>query len=84
MIYEVIGYERRSGTARRTGKAYDMEVLHCKGNELTYDGTYGVEVEKILINRILNPAPVSPVPIGSHIRVYYNRSGYPQDYEVVD
>lgn len=89
-MYEVIGYERRKGEkSKRTGKPYDFKVFHCIDN-VPYEKSAdfgGNKVEQIIFN-LLNCTEdtrqkVLDVDVGSVIKVYYNRSGFTEDLEIV-
>lgn len=76
--YKVVGYEHRSGISKKTGKPYDMDILHVIGNHLLFgDESYGNPAETIVFNRlIIGELPFKP-EIGDTIGVYFDRSGYP-------
>lgn len=78
--YKVVGYEHRAGTSKKTGKPYDMDILHVISEQpLTGEGQYGNRVESLVFNRlILGEFPSMPL-VGDVIGVYFDRSGYPCD-----
>lgn len=91
MKYEIIGYERVSGEkSRKSGKPYDMRVLHCK--DLTpfteKNATVGGnKVERITIwlegADIDYAQRVLDLDVGDKIRVYYNRSGFIDGFDLI-
>ena len=83
-IYEVVGYENRSGVSKKSGKPYDMDIIHVIHTQpMTGDGCYGNRVESITYNRLVNgPLEAAPL-VGDKIKVYYNRSGFVTDIEKV-
>lgn len=90
MKYEIIGYERVKGEkSRKTGKPYDMRILHCKDlAPFTKSADFGGnKVETIVFSLLNQPYDfvqrVLDLDIGSIINVYYNRAGYPDGFEVV-
>ena len=83
--YEVIGYEHRSGISKRSGKPYDMDIIHvaeCLPLMQTED-SYGRRVEQVIFNRLVVGEPAVQPQIGDTIAVYYNRSGYPEDFQII-
>lgn len=83
--YEVVGYEHRSGISKRTNKPYDMDIYHVidcfplAQNE----NSYGRKVEQIVFNRlVIGEIPEKP-QIGDTIQVYYNRSGFAEELEII-
>ena len=90
MMYEVVGYERRKGDkSKKTGKPYDIKVLHCidKVPYTKSEDFGGNKVEQVVFN-LLNCTEdtrqrVLDVEIGSNINVYYNRSGFADDLQIV-
>lgn len=90
MMYEVVGYERRKGDkSKKSGKPYDFKVFHCidKVPFTTSQDFAGNKVEQIMFN-LLNCTEdtrqkVLDVEIGSTIKVYFNRSGFTEDLEIV-
>lgn len=90
MKFEVVGYERRKGDkSKKTGKPYDIRVFHCI-DSIPYaksEDFGGNKVEQIVFN-LLNCTDdvrqkVLDVDIGSNINVWFNRSGFPDDLEIV-
>ena len=88
--YEVLGYERRKGDkSRKSGKPYDFMVFHCIDlspytNSADFNGN---KVEQVLFS-LLNCTDdvrqkVLDVDVGSIIKVYFNRTGYPEDLELI-
>ena len=88
--YEVVGYERRKGEkSRKSGKPYDLMVFHCIDQcpytkSADFDGN---KVEQVLFS-LLNCTDdvrqkVLDVEVGSIIKVYFNRTGYPEDLELI-
>lgn len=84
-IYEVVGYENRNGISKKSGKPYDMDIIHVIDTEpLSGDGCCGNRVESITYNRLVN-GPLKAVPaVGRKIKVIYNRSGFVADIEPVE
>lgn len=82
--YEVVGYENRNGISKKTGKPYDMDIIHVIHTEpMSGDGCYGKRVESITYNRLVN-GPLEAVPlVGDNIKVYYNRTGFVEHIESV-
>ena len=83
--YKVVGYESRSGVSKKTGKPYDMDIIHViHETPITGDGCYGNRVECITYNRLVN-GPLEAVPlVGDMVCVYYNRSGFVTDIVKVE
>lgn len=91
MMYEIIGYERVQGEkSRKTGKPYDLKILHCK--DLTpfieHNGVVGGhKVEQVsiwlygqdidFVQRVLD------LDVGDKIRVYYNRTGFIDGFDLI-
>lgn len=84
-IYEVVGYENRSGVSKKSGKPYDMDIIHVIHTEpMSEDGCCGNRVESITYNRLIN-GPLAVVPaVGRKIKIIYNRSGFVIDIEDVE
>lgn len=90
MLYEVVGYERRKGEAsRKTGKPYDLRVFHCIDKQpYTKSADFGGNKVEQIVFSLFNCTEdvrqkVLDVDIGSNIHVYYNRSGYAEDIDIV-
>ena len=92
MKYEIIGYERVSGEkSRKTGKPFDMRILHCKDltpfteNNATVGGN---KVEQLTIwlagQDIDYVQRVLDLEVGDKIRVYYNRTGFIDGFDLID
>jgi len=91
MKYEIIGYERVKGDkSKKTGKPYDMRILHCK--DLTpfasKTADFGGNKVETVVFSLLNAQPdivqrVLDLDVGDKIHVFYNRSGFPDDFALI-
>lgn len=83
-IYEVIGFESRKGVSKKTGRPYDMAIIHVVNTEpLVDEGCYGNRVESITYNCLVNGALTASPVVGDKIKVYYNRTGFVSAIEIV-
>lgn len=83
-MYVLMGYEVKEGVKRSTGKPYYIEILHLEGKPLeTSPTSYGVPCETVVFNLLYSGNEPKLPSLGSKIRVYYGRSGYPEDYDIV-
>jgi hypothetical protein len=83
--YEVVGYEHRAGISKRTNKPYDIDVVHvidCLPLAQT-ENSYGRKVEQIIFNRLVVGELTEKPQIGDTIQVWYNRSGFAEDLEII-
>lgn len=90
MKYEIIGYERVKGEkSRKTGKPYDMRILHCKDlTPFQTSADFGGNKVETIVFSLLNAQVdfvqrVLDLEIGDKIHVFYNRSGYPDDFAII-
>lgn len=90
MKYEIIGYERVKGDkSKKTGKPYDMRILHCKDlTPFTKTDDFGGNKVETIVFSLLNAQydfqqRVLDLDIGDKIHVFYNRSGYPDDFALI-
>lgn len=90
MKFEIVGYERVKGEkSRKTGKPYDMRLLHCKDlTPFTKSADVGGNKVETIAFSLINQTPdfiqrVLDLDVGSIINVYYNRYGYPDSFDVV-
>lgn len=88
--FNVVGYEHIKGEkSRKTGKPYDFMVFHCIDQvPFTKSADFGGnKVEQISFNLMMcsvdTREKISSVDVGSLIKVYYGRTGYPEDLEVI-
>ena len=82
--YKVVGYEHRAGTSKKSGKPYDMDILHCiSETPIAGDNGYGSRVESLTFKRLIVGEFPSMPAVGDVVRVYFDRSGYPFDIEKV-
>lgn len=76
MKYKIIGVEHIKGTSKKTGRPYDMDILHVttidppRNREII-----GNEVDKITISRDSGILTRTPQP-GQIYDIGFNRSGY--------
>lgn len=79
--YKVVGYEHRAGISKKTGKPYEIDIVHCVVEypiEESGNG-YGNRVEAVVYNSLIN-GPLEAVPaVGDYIDVCYSRSGFVTD-----
>lgn len=74
--YKIIGVEHMKGTSKKTGRPYDMDILHVmslsapRNRELV-----GSEVDKISISRDSGIITKIPQP-GDIIEIGFNRYGF--------
>lgn len=81
---KLVGYEIKQGIKKSNGKPYYLEILHCVYPEMTTDSdSYGCQVETVVINLLYSGAEPKHPELGSEIRVYYGRTGYPEMYDIV-
>lgn len=83
--YEVVGYEHRNGIRKRDNKEYDIDIIHVIHNEslTAQPESYGKRVESFVFNRLVfGKASEYPV-VGDQIKVYFNRSGFPESFEII-
>lgn len=74
--YKIIGVEHISGTSRKSGRPYDMDVLHVMAIDKPRNREFvGNEVDKITIGRDSGILDHSPV-VGDVYDIGYNRAGY--------
>ena len=92
MKYEIIGYERVSGEkSRKTGKPFDMRILHCKdltpytsqagdcaGNKVEQLTMWLAGQDIDYVQRVLD------LQVGDKIRVYYNRTGFIDGFDLIE
>ncbi len=74
--YTIVGVEHITGTSRKNGRPYDMDILHVicemppRGREMV-----GKQVDKITISRDTGILIYPPAP-GQVYEIGFNRSGY--------
>lgn len=74
--YKIIGVEHISGTSKKTGRPYDMDILHVMSMESPRNREIiGNEVDKITISRDTGILIRTPEP-GAVYDIGFNRSGY--------
>lgn len=84
-IFEVVGYEHKSGVRKRDGKPYDIDIVYgiCTFPLAQNDESYGRSCEAIVFNRLIVGELTRKPKVGDTVRVFYGRSGYPEDIEVL-
>lgn len=74
--YKIIGVEHMKGTSKRTGRPYDMDILHVMSLSAPRNREIvGNEVDKITISRESGILTKIPQP-GQIYDIGFNRSGY--------
>lgn len=74
--YKIIGVEHMEGTSRKTGRPYDMDILHCVAMDKPRNREIvGNEVDKITISRDTGILAARPQP-GDVYDIGFNRAGY--------
>ena len=82
MKIEVVGVgDRRSGTAKKTGKPYDGTTIY--GLKLSPDKDVDGQVTKeVYLNHLMNNFPV--ISVGDIVDVEYNESGFIDGVTIVN
>lgn len=74
--YKIIGVEHIAGTSKKTGRPYDMDILHVMALDVPRNRVIiGNEVDKITISRDSGILITAPNP-GDIYDIGFNRSGY--------
>lgn len=74
--YKIIGVEHLKGTSKKTGRPYDMDILHVESLTPPRNREFiGNEVDKITISRDSGILVADPKP-GQIYDIGFNRSGY--------
>ena len=74
--YKIIGVEHMAGTSKKTGRPYDMDILHVMSLDAPRNREIiGNEVDKITISRDTGILTRTPEP-GQVYDIGFNRSGY--------
>lgn len=83
MNYKVVGFEHREGTSKKTGKPYEISVIHCVV-EYPIDSNigYGNRVESFVYNAQVNGALEAAPSLGDYITPYFSRNGFLQGLSV--
>ena len=74
--YKIVGVEHMAGTSRKTGRPYDMDILHVIAESTPRNvEIVGNQVDKITISRDTGILTRQPVP-GEVYDIVFTRSGY--------
>lgn len=74
--YRIVGVEHVAGTSKRTGRPYDMDMLHVVTEEPSRKKDFvGCEADKIPISRDSGILTCQPQP-GDIYDIGFNRAGY--------
>lgn len=77
--YQIVGIEHREGTSKKTGKPYNMDVLHCVAAAPPRNPNItGNTVDTIPIGRDTGILATIPKP-GEYWEISFNRAGYVED-----
>lgn len=77
--YQIVGVEHREGTSKKTGKPYNMDVLHCVAVNPPRDPNItGNVVDTIPVSRESGILSTIPNP-GEYWDISFNRAGYVED-----
>lgn len=82
--YQLVGVGHMAGNSKKTGRPYDMDVLHCVAQKPPKNPEfYGVEVSQIFVSRDSGVIVDMPA-IGSIIGIEFNQAGYVEDLYAVE
>lgn len=74
--YQVVGVEHMKGTSKRTGRPYDMDILHVIAEQTPRNVEInGKQVDKITISRDSGILKRAPMP-GEVYDIGFTRSGF--------
>lgn len=74
--YKIVGVEHLSGTSKKTGRPYDMDILHVIAEQPPRGSEFiGNPVDKITISRDTGILVKQPVP-GEVYDIGFTRTGY--------
>lgn len=77
--YKIVGYEHNSGTSKKTGKPYDMHILHVVSEKpMKGQGKLGCSAEQIAIGADDGILTQIPAP-GEVWEFSFNRQGRVDD-----
>lgn len=78
MIVEIIGKEHREGVSQRTGREYNLNVVHFIGPDRGVIGSKGLEV-------ILEPDlyPLESIEVGARYDIQFGLRGVVQNFTKV-
>lgn len=82
--YQITGIEHRKGTSKKTGRPYDMDVLHVVATKQARNADFvGFATDQIPIGRDSGILTKIPEP-GQYMEISFNRAGYVEDAYIVE
>jgi len=82
--YQIMGVEHREGTSKKTGRPYNMDVLHVVAAAPSRNpNVVGNTVDTIPIGRESGILTATPKP-GEYYEISFNRAGFVEEAYAVE